>query len=84
MAIITDIATQYGTVRGAYLRIVSYKGDKSNVSFSVSGYIDQTAREANSSTLLSADYNLAFPEGNLLTAAYEYLKVQIYPGAIDA
>ena len=83
MAIQADLATDYGTITGAYIRVVSFSGDKAAISFSVEGYVSQEAREVGMKPLLSASWKMDYPAGNLLAAAYDLIKTTDFPGAID-
>ena len=83
MAIQADLATDYGTIPGAYIRVVSFSGDKTAISFTADGYVNQAAREVGMKPLISVSYRMDYPTANLIAAAYELLKSTDFPGAVD-
>ena len=83
MAIKTDLTTAFGTIPGAYIRVVSFSGDKTMVKFSYSAYVNQPARENGAEPVQTGEYEIAFVDGNVLVAAYDHLKI-VFTGAVDA
>ena len=84
MALQVDLSTPFGTVSNAYVRIVSFEGDKDKVTLKVGCYFSQDARLHGAEPVLETTHTVDFADGNLLVVAYEFLKTQVYVGAIDA
>ena len=83
MAIQSDITTPYGLVSAAYIRVSAFSGDKDAIKFNVVGHLNHQARRDGLTPLFETEFNLVYPTNGLLVACYDYLKANVYIGAVD-
>jgi hypothetical protein len=90
MALLKMIETESGlTVENSYMRIEVLSGDKSNITFQLSGYVNQEAYSNGKVQIISKTFNfipdIADNAPNFIKQGYEYLKtLPEFEGAIDA
>lgn len=87
MALICDIELENGlSVPDAYLRIVSFSGTETEVSFVLNAYLNKDALEEGRPPVASFGYNTNFDKDrNLFRQMYEHLRtLPEYENAVEA
>ena len=70
--------------QAAYARITTINGTKDRVSYMVSSYYSQEARQANAQHVMLTHFDAEMPTGTLLEGLYAHLKTQPgFENAID-
>lgn len=84
MAILADVGTSYGVIRSSYIRVTSFEGDKTKVTFRYACYLDQESRNTGLDPFSTGEYSMDYPNACIVCSAYGYLKENIFSGAVDA